>query len=133
MTTDDRLKDALTTLVTQITDWSNHAAQFGTDMMPELIRQYLAIGYWRCWFSLCCTGLFVVLSTLFVLGVWRLTSKYEQNDNVDSIKTVSVILLVVSVIVFTMSLYHNVSALMTIKLAPYVYILQHVNELVGLK
>lgn len=133
MTTDDQFKEALTTLIAQITDWSNHAAQFGTDMVPELIRQYLMISYWKCLMGLGGCVLFVVLTIAIALGTWRWARKDSVGEVAETAKIMSVILVLLSLFLLGGSLCTNVPAIMTIKMAPYVYILQNASGMVGLK
>lgn len=133
MTTNDQLKDALATLITQITDWSNHAMQFGADMVPELIRQYLTLAYWKCVLTLGGSVLFVILAALFALGVRKWANDHGPSESVETAKDMSVILVAASLIILAAVLHTDITELMAIKMAPYVYTLQHASDMVGMK
>lgn len=136
MNTDDALKAALVNLVSQITDWSNKAIQFGNDVVPELIRQYLTVSYIKCWLSL----LIWAISVLLIFGVAWATrrSVNAKGKEIDGDARITVVVIGwvacgLASFFFLIAAYCNISALVTIKVAPYVFTLQHASNMVGLQ
>lgn len=132
---DDKLKDSLIALVNQITDWSNKAIQFGSDIVPELIRQYLTSAYIKCWvnigvWAIALIGLYMATSTIVR---YANRSADLSCDGRVAIKVLTTLVCVIVGLIAIFSVYFDIADMVDIKVAPYVYTLQHAKDMVGLK
>lgn len=132
---DDKLKDSLIALVNQITDWSNKAIQFGSDIVPELIRQYLTSAYVKCWINIGAWAIALISLYMAVSAIVRYVNRSSDLscDGRIIIRVLTTIVCIIVSLIAIPSVYFDVTDMIDIKLAPYVYTLQHAKDMVGLK
>ena len=135
MNSSEALNQALINFVTTITDLSQRAAQAGSEIMPEVIRQLLLSSAIKAGFGIV-ANVFCIICTIIIALMGRrylngYINKLTDSDERTVAKIVSVVIVIAIVINEGKSLYHNVIDLLTIQLTPYAYIIQHIKDLVN--
>lgn len=130
-TNSNNINQALATFIDRLTEMSDHAVQFGSDIMPEVLRQWLLSAIIRSWGSLiCCTVGMIVTICMFIVGI-RLTKRIEDTDDASMTRFVMVCALLILVGCLGTCIYTSVMNLFEIHITPYVYIVKHLKDLVN--